>query len=94
MRAGQADRATVNQAEASHLNTEASLLDLRQQVTEMENSLCSLLFWTPQHIARGTLSEVNFPQILSVGVPLDLLAGRPDVRQAEATLKQAFYTTN
>lgn len=62
MRAGQADRATVNLAEASRLNTEASLLDLRQQVTEMENSLCSLLFWTPQHIARGTLSEVNFPR--------------------------------
>ena len=94
MRAGQADRATVNQAEASRLNTEASLLDLRQQVTEMENSLCSLLFWTPQHIARGTLSEVDFPQTLLVGVPLDLLAGRPDVRQAEATLKQAFYATN
>ena len=78
MRAGQADRATVNQAEASRLNTEASLLD----------------FWTPQHIARGTLSEVDFPQTLLVGVPLDLLAGRPDVRQAEATLKQAFYATN
>lgn len=78
MRAGQADRATVNQAEASRLNTEASLLD----------------FWIPQHIARGTLSEVDFPQTLLVGVPLDLLAGRPDVRQAEATLKQAFYATN
>lgn len=94
MRAGQADRATVNQAEASRLDAEASLLDLKQQVTETENTLCALLFWTPQPVARGTLSEVDFPESLSVGVPLNLLANRPDVWQAEAVLKQAFYATN
>lgn len=94
MRAGQADRATVNQAEASRLDAEASLLDLKQQVTETENTLCALLFWTPQPIARGTLGEVDFPESLSVGVPLNLLANRPDVWQAEAVLKQAFYATN
>ena len=94
MRAGQADRATVNQAEASRLDAEACLLDLKQQVTETENTLCALLFWTPQPIARGTLSEVDFPESLSVGVPLNLLANRPDVWQAEAVLKQAFYATN
>lgn len=91
MRAGQADRATVNQAEASRLDAEASLLDLKQQVTETENTLCALLFWTPQPIVRGTLGEVDFPESLSVGVPLNLLANRPDVWQAEAVLKQAFY---
>ena len=94
MRAGQADRATVNQAEASRLDAEASLLDLKQQVTETENTLCALLFWTPQPIVRGTLGEVDFPESLSVGVPLNLLANRPDVWQAEAVLKQAFYATN
>lgn len=94
MRAGQADRATVNQAEASRLDAEASLLDLKQQVTETENTLCALLLWTPQPIARGTLGEVDFPESLSVGVPLNLLANRPDVWQAEAVLKQAFYATN
>ena len=36
----------------------------------------------------------QFPSHLSVGVPLDLLARRPDVRQAEANLMQAFYATN
>ena len=94
MRAGQADRATVNQAEASRLDAEASLLDLKQQVTETENTLCALLFWTPQPVARSTLGEVDFPESLSVGVPLNLLANRPDVWQAEAVLKQAFYATN
>lgn len=29
-----------------------------------------------------------------MGVPLNLLANRPDVWQAEAVLKQAFYATN
>ena len=61
MRAGQADRATVNQAEASRLDAEASLLDLKQQVTETENTLCALLVRTPQPIARGTRGEVDFP---------------------------------
>lgn len=63
MRAGQADRATVNQAEASRLDAEASLLDLKQQVTETENTLCALLFWTPQPVARGTLGEVDFRKV-------------------------------
>ena len=36
----------------------------------------------------------HFPSHLSVGVPLDLLSRRPDVRQAEANLMRAFYATN
>jgi len=31
---------------------------------------------------------------LSVGIPTQLLANRPDVRAAERTLEQAFYVTN
>ncbi len=93
MRAGQADRATVNQAEASRLDAEASLLDLKQQVTETENTLCALLFWTPQPIARGTLGEVDFPESLSVGVPLNLLANRPGawLLQAVGSLVQPLF---
>lgn len=93
MRAGQADRATVNQAEASRLDAEASLLNLKQQVTETENTLCALLFWTPQPIARGTLGEVDFPESLSVGVPLNLLANRPGawLLQAVGSLVQPLF---
>lgn len=35
-----------------------------------------------------------FPENLSVGVPLQLLSKRPDVRQAESELARAFYATN
>ena len=48
----------------------------------------------PQSISRGTLDGQVFPEELAVGVPVQLLANRPDVRQAEYNLAQAFYTTN
>lgn len=94
MKAGEADRAAVSQAEASRLNAESSLWDLKRQVSEMENTLCSLLFIKPGHIERGVLSEQQFPDTLSVGVPFGMLSSRPDVVQAEAALKEAFYLTN
>lgn len=94
MKSGSADRSTVNQAEASRLSAESSLVDLKQQVIEMENSLSSLLFLEPGQIERGSLNNQKFPQELSVGVPLELLSRRPDVIQAEAVLKQTFYATN
>ena len=92
--AGQADRATVAQARASHLAAQSSLLSLQQQGIEQENALCAFLGQTPRHIERGVMGDQRFPQSLSVGVPLDLVARRPDVRQAEAQLMQAFYMTN
>ena len=67
---------------------------LEQQVAEQENALCAFLGQTPHRIERGTMERQAFPVTLSVGVPLDLVSRRPDVRQAEAQLMQAFYATN
>ena len=94
MKAGEADRATLSQAEASRLSAEASLLSLQQQVSEQENALCSFIGEASRNIERGTLDEQQFPQEMSVGLPVELLSRRPDVRQAEASLMQAFYATN
>lgn len=94
MQAGQADRATLAQAEASWLAAESSLLSLQQQAIEQENALCVFVGLTPRRLERGTMDGQHFPSHLSVGVPLDLLSRRPDVRQAEANLMQAFYATN
>lgn len=94
MQAGQADRATLAQAEASRLAAESSLLSLQQQAIEQENALCVFVGLTPRRLERGTMDGQQFPSHLSVGVPLDLLARRPDVRQAEAKLMQAFYAAN
>lgn len=93
-RAGQADRATVNQARASKLAAESSLETLVQQLVEQENALCAFLGETPRVVERGSMEGQSFPDTLRVGVPLDLLARRPDVRQAEAELMEAFYATN
>ena len=93
MLAGQADRATVAQAEASRLSTEASLNALQQQLIEQENALCVFLGRIPGRIARTSLDVQVFPDRLAVGLPLDLLARRPDVRRAETVLMQAFYGT-
>lgn len=93
-RAGQTDDAAVSQAEANKLSAEASVLSLEQQIHELENSFSVLLGITPQSIKRNTLSESVFPTELSAGVPLQLINKRPDIRQAEQALAQAFYATN
>ena len=92
-KAGQTTEMAVAQIEASKLSVDASLLSL-EQITEVENSLSSLLGVVPQRIDRSTLDMQSFPDTLSVGVPLQLLQRRPDVRQSEAALAEAFYTTN
>ena len=67
---------------------------LVQQLVEQENALCAFLGETPRVVERGSMEGQSFPDTLRVGVPLDLLARRPDVRQAEAELMEAFYATN
>lgn len=49
---------------------------------------------TPQSIERGKLANQTILDTFSIGLPLQLLANRPDVRQAEMNLAKAFYATN
>lgn len=92
--AGDATELAVAQSEASKLSVDASIASLRQQIDQMENTLTALLGITPQKIDRTTIGEQRFPTELAAGVPLQLLQRRPDVRQSEAALAQAFYATN
>ena len=91
--AGMTNEASVSQSEANYYAIEASLFDLQQQIYELENSLANLLGDAARSIPRGRLSNQVFPQHLSTGIPVELLSNRPDVRSAESTLKQAYYTT-
>lgn len=93
-RVGEANEAAVAQALANKLSVEGSVLTLRKQIRTQENSLSALLGRVPGPVCRTTLGEQRFPEKLAVGVPLQLLERRPDVRQAEAALAQAFYNTN
>lgn len=93
-KAGQTNEASVAQAEANSLAVDASLLDLKQQIIEVENALSVMLGETPHTITRGSLSGQTFPEETAVGIPLRILSNRPDVKSAEASLAQAFYATN
>lgn len=94
MRAGQTDETAVLQARANLMAVESSVLALEQSVREAENSLSVLLAMPPQSIGRGTLDGQTFPETLNTGLPVQLLANRPDVRMAERQLAVAFYATN
>lgn len=92
--AGMTTEAAVAQMRAASHQVEASLLDLKRQVRETENSLAVFLARTPQTVERGTLAEQVMPEELAAGVPMQLLENRPDVKMAEMTLAAAYYTTN
>lgn len=92
--AGRSNDVAVRQARASRMALEAAMLNVRKQISQTENSLCALLKEPSHTIRRSTLAGQCFPDSVSVGLPVLLLANRPDVRQAEAGLAQAFYATN
>lgn len=93
-RAGKTNEAAVLQAKANKVNVEASILTLEKQIIEQENSLSSLLGVVPQEFKRNDLSSQVFPDTLLTGLPLSSLINRPDVRQAEYQLVEAYYATN
>lgn len=93
-RAGKSNDAAVLQAKANRLALEASVVSIRKSISETENGLSALLADTSHDIMRGALQKQQFPDTLSAGLPVQLLANRPDVRQAEWNLAQAYYATN
>ena len=93
-RAGKTNEAAVLQAKANKLSVEANILTLEKEILAVENSLCALVGVVPMPISRSTLDEQVLPENLSAGIPAELLSRRPDVRQSELALAQAFYNIN
>ena len=100
--------AAVEQSRAAYAQVQASIPDIRSSIREVENSLC-LLLGEPAHgiersvleeqqpahgIERSVLEEQQLPNEFSVGIPLQLLSNRPDVKAAEQALASAYYNTN
>jgi len=92
--AGMMNEAGLAQTEATYYNICTTVLDLKEQINQAENSMALLLAETPHGIQRGKLENQQLPEDFSVGIPLQMLSNRPDVRSAEFSLAQAFYTTN
>ena len=91
---GMVNEAAVAQSEANSYMIAASIPALRQQIRETENSLSTLLYQAPQSIERGKFQDQKLPEMYQVGVPVQLLSNRPDVRSAELSLAAAYYSTN
>lgn len=91
---GLTNSAAVAQAKANLLQLRGNVATIKESIASAENALCVLLHEPPHAIERGAFRGSSLPATLSVGVPLQLLSGRPDVRQAEYNLAAAFYATN
>lgn len=83
---GQVSRMTVAQATSQYEAAAAAVPQLESQIEQAENALSILLGRNPGPIRRGrNIHELTAPPV-PAGLPSDLLASRPDIRQAEQRL--------
>ena len=92
--AGMVTEAGLAQTEATYYNICTTVLNLKEQINQTQNSLSLILAEVPHDIQRGKLIGQQLPETFATGVPLQMLSNRPDVRSAELSLAQAFYSTN
>lgn len=84
---GAATGLDVSQAEQLLRTANARLAQIEREITQAENALNLLLAKPPGTIERGKpLQEFIVRAQVPAGLPSDLLARRPDIRQAEQTL--------
>ncbi|SFN21089.1 efflux transporter, outer membrane factor (OMF) lipoprotein, NodT family [Chryseobacterium oleae] len=88
--AAAATELAVKKFEAELAKSKASEYTIRQDITEKENEINALLGRYPQPIVRAKESFMStMPQTVYTGIPSQLLANRPDIKQAELELKAA-----
>lgn len=89
----QAMRATelaVQKFRAEVLSSQSKEFDILQQIKEEENNLNLLLGRYPQEIKRDKGDFLTLqPMAINSGIPAQLLANRPDIKQAELELAAA-----
>jgi outer membrane protein, multidrug efflux system len=89
----EAARATelgVQKFEAEVLGSQSLEFEIRQRITETENKINFLLARYPQPIPRSSINFFDItPALVHSGIPSQLLANRPDIRQAEFDLEAA-----
>ena len=80
----------VKQFEADVFNSQGFEIEIVQKITESENRMNFLLGRYPQTIARDKSNFIDhIPMQIKLGVPSELLAMRPDIKQAEFEMAAA-----
>jgi HAE1 family hydrophobic/amphiphilic exporter-1 len=90
MEAGVLNGAAVQQSRALLYSTQISLPGLDNRIRQLENALSVLTGRKPGAIDRQRIAIQNVPERMMHGVPAQLLALRPDVKQAELAFRAAF----
>jgi len=83
---GQVSKMTVEQARSQYETAAAGIPQIESQIAQTENALSILLGRNPGPVRRGkTIHQLGLPQV-PAGLPSDVLAHRPDIREAEQNL--------
>ena len=92
--AGSTTEAAVVQSRANYYSILASIPDLEQSITTVNNSLSVLLNTYPKDWEVSKSLDVKVPAEAVKGVPMSYLATRPDVAAAERSLATAYYAVS
>ena len=91
--AGQQNAAAVEQSNALLYSTQLSIPQIESQIRIQENTICVLIGRIPGAIDRDSIRRQTVSEKLDYGVPAQLLAKRPDVKQAELSFRSAYALT-
>jgi len=86
--------AAVMQSQAGLYSVQVTIPDIRQNIRQTENAICLLLGRDPGAVARDSLYNTPANTDLRMGLPVQLLANRPDVQEAEFQLRYYTELTN
>ncbi|AWM15128.1 TolC family protein [Flavobacterium sp. NRK F10] len=85
--AARSNELAVKRFQAQVLKTQEMQFEIKQKIVETENRINFLIGRFPQHVDRSSDSFDNLvPNVVHAGLPSDLLANRPDIKQAELEL--------
>ena len=88
--AARATELAVQKFQAEVMASKSMEFDILQNIKETENKINFLLGQYPQEIKRDKSNFMNWmPSVIHSGIPSQLLANRPDIKQAELELEAA-----
>lgn len=86
--------AAVVQSQANRFSVEVTIPDIEENIQQTENAISILLGRVPTDIKRDSLNNQTINTELKTGIPSQLLANRPDVREAEYQFRNSFELVN